>query len=80
MNFTKWVLGGIAMEKLFSVPEAAKVLGGISPWTLRAWLSRGWLQRTKLGRRTLIAESELERFVKHGAKPVAKPADGGANE
>jgi excisionase family DNA binding protein len=68
------------MERVYSVPEAAKALGGISPWTLRAWLSRGWLQRTKLGRRTMISERELERFVKHGGNPVAKPPNGGASE
>ena len=60
------------MDKLFSVSDAAKALGGISPWTVRAWLSRGWLQRTKLGRRTMITEPELERFVRDGRGPIAR--------
>jgi excisionase family DNA binding protein len=50
------------MEKLYSVEEAAKRLGGISTWTLHAWLSKKRLQRTKVGSRTMIRESELERF------------------
>jgi excisionase family DNA binding protein len=50
------------MEKLYSIEAAAKRLGGISRHTVVAWLSKGKLQRTKLGRRTMIAESELERI------------------
>jgi excisionase family DNA binding protein len=53
------------MEKLYSISAAAEeVLGGVSPWTVRQWLSQGRLRRTKLGRRTMIAQSELERFVR----------------
>jgi excisionase family DNA binding protein len=61
------------MEKLYPVRESAKALGGVSEWTVRAWLSQGLLRRTKVGRRTMIAESELERFVKQGETPLAKP-------
>ena len=56
------------MDPLYSVEDAAKALGGISKWTVHAWLSQGKLQRTKVGRRTMIRESELERVVRHGAK------------
>lgn len=56
------------MDHLYSVEDAAKALGGISKWTVHAWLSQGKLQRTKVGRRTMIRESELERIVRHGAK------------
>ena len=52
------------METLFSVEEAAKRLGGISPWTVRCWLSSGRLKRTKVGRRTMIRESELVEFIR----------------
>jgi excisionase family DNA binding protein len=51
------------MEKLFDVEASAQMLGGVSPWTIRAWLSEGKLQPTKVGRRTMIRESELERFL-----------------
>lgn len=59
------------MEPLLSVEEAAKRLGGISPWTLKAWLSQGRLRRTKVGRRTMIRASELERVIDDGGKSPA---------
>jgi excisionase family DNA binding protein len=51
------------MEVLLSIEEAAKRLGGISKWTLHAWLSQGKLRRTKVGSRTMIRESELQRVI-----------------
>lgn len=56
------------MENLISVEEAAKRLGGISKWTVHAWLSQGKLQRTKVGGRTMIRESELQRVIEDGGK------------
>jgi excisionase family DNA binding protein len=54
--------------KLYSVEEAAARLGGISKYTIQAWLSSGKLRRTKVGSRTMIRESELERVVEDGGK------------
>ena len=54
------------METLFSVRQAAKVLGEISPWTVYAWVSQGKLKKVKIGGRTMIAASELERFIAEG--------------
>jgi excisionase family DNA binding protein len=56
------------LETLLSVEEAAKRLGGISKWTVHAWLSQGKLQRTKVGGRTMIRESELQRVIQDGGK------------
>ena len=56
------------LDKLYSVDEAAKFLGGISKWTIHAWLSQGRLQRTKVGSRTMIRQSELEKVVEDGGK------------
>jgi excisionase family DNA binding protein len=56
------------MEELYSIEEAARRLGGISPWTIHAWLSQGRLQRTKVGGRTMIRASELQRVVEDGGK------------
>jgi excisionase family DNA binding protein len=56
------------LERLLSVEEAARALGGISKWTVHAWLSQGKLQRTKVGGRTMIRESELRKVVKDGGK------------
>jgi excisionase family DNA binding protein len=59
------------MGELVSVKEAAVLLGGISKYTVEAWLSQGKLQRTKVGGRTMIRRSELERVMKDGGKSHA---------
>ena len=53
----------VEMEALFDVETAAQKLGGVSPWTVRSWLTQGKLQRTRVGRRVMIRESDLERFL-----------------
>ena len=61
------------MDALLSVEQVAAQLGGLSKWTIYAWLSQGKLQRTKVGGRTMIRESELQKVIKDGAKgPVAR--------
>jgi excisionase family DNA binding protein len=51
------------MDALLSVEEAARKLGGLSKWTIHAWLAQGKLRRTKVGSRTMIRESELQRVI-----------------
>ena len=63
------------MEKLVSIAEAAEKLGGISIWTVRAWLSQGRLERTKVGNRTMIKESELEKVIQQNPFPAEAEAD-----
>jgi len=64
-------------DQLVSVAEAARRLGGLSKWTIHAWLSQGKLQRTKVGGRTMIRESELEKVIQDGAKsPAPRRKDG----
>jgi excisionase family DNA binding protein len=58
----------LLLDNLLSVEEAAQRLGKISVWTVRAWLSQGKLRRTKVGGRTMIRESELERVIEDGGK------------
>lgn len=67
------------MDNLLSIEEAAKRLGGISKWTVHAWLSQGKLQRTKVGGRTMIRESELQKVIEDGGKSPApkRQAQGG---
>jgi excisionase family DNA binding protein len=55
------------MDTLLSVDEAARRLGGISKWTVHAWLAKGKLRRTKVGARTMIRESELQRVIRDEA-------------
>lgn len=59
------------MEQLLSIDEAARKLGGLSKYTINAWLSKGILMRTKVGRRTMIRESELQRILRDGEKSPA---------
>jgi hypothetical protein len=60
------------LELLYSVPEAAKQLGGVSKWSVRAWLRDSRLTRTKIGARTMISESSsasLSRGRTRGSDP-----------
>jgi len=51
------------LDRLLSIDEAAAKLGGLSKYTIHAWLSKGKLRRTKVGSRTMIRESELQRVI-----------------
>ncbi len=64
------------MERLLTVDEAARALGGISKFTIHAWLSSGKLQRTKVGSRTMIRECDLEQVIEVGGKSRAGEAKG----
>lgn len=50
------------MEPLQDVESAARLLS-ISPWTVRAYIRQGKLNPVRIGRRVLLEEAELERFV-----------------
>ncbi len=63
------------MEQLYSIEEAAKMLGGLSKWTIAAWLTQGRLQRTKVGGRTMIRESELLKVIEDGGKSPSSRQD-----
>ena len=64
------------MRALKSVEEAAGILG-ISKWTVRSYIREGKLQPVRIGRRVLLAEEEIERFVElHQEQTKAEPADG----
>jgi excisionase family DNA binding protein len=53
-------------EVLVSVKEAAKRLGGLSPWTIYSWMGKGKLRRTKIGSRAMVRLSELRRLMDEG--------------
>ena len=68
------------MKKLLSVQAAAQLLS-ISKWTVRAYVRDGKLRPVRLGRRVLLEEAELERFVtegREGEKAVAATPTQGA--
>lgn len=58
------------MKALKTIPESAAILR-ISHWTVRKDIREGKLTPVRLGRRVLIEEEELERFIASGKAPVA---------
>lgn len=48
-----------------SVEEAAKRLGGVSVWTVRAWIQQGRIEKTKVGDRVMVTTGALERFLEN---------------
>jgi hypothetical protein len=54
------------MSSLYSLPDAAKSLGGISIWTLRRHISKGHLRAIRIGRRVFLDGEELERIQREG--------------
>lgn len=62
------------MRALKSVGEAAELLG-ISQWTIRAYIKMGKLKPVRIGRRVLLGEDELERFVGVNQEQVGANGD-----
>lgn len=57
---------------LFSVEDAGRLLGGISPWTLRKHIGVGNVKVTRIGRRVFLAAEELERIRREGLPSLGK--------
>ena len=55
-------------DALLSVEEVARRLGGLSPQTIYQWLTQGRMVRTKVGARTMIRESELQKVILEGGR------------
>lgn len=54
-------------QRYFSLGETARYLG-LSPKTLYAWAERGEMPAHKLGRLWKFDKSELDEFVRQGAR------------
>ena len=52
---------------------AARMLGSISPWTLRKHIAQGTVKATRLGRRVFVPGEEIERIRAQGL-PSLRPA------
>jgi excisionase family DNA binding protein len=59
------------MERLYSVVEAAE-MARVSHWTIRTWMRTGKLRGSKIGKRRVIRESELQRLLVDDAR-TAEP-------
>ena len=55
-----------ATSALFSIFDAARQLGSISPWTLRKHITQGTIKVTRLGRRVFLRGEEIERIRQEG--------------
>jgi len=51
---------------LFSVEEAGRVLGRISPWTLRKHIAAGNVKVTRIGRRVFLSAEAVEHIRRYG--------------
>ena len=60
-----------ALEAMYSVADAARMLGGVSKFTIYAWMSRGLLERTRVGGRVMVRESSLLKLLEQGKKQEA---------
>jgi Helix-turn-helix domain len=58
--------------QLFSVEEAGRLLGGISPWTLRKHVAAGNVKVTRIGRRVFITTEEFERIRRDGLPSLSQ--------
>jgi excisionase family DNA binding protein len=57
------------MDTLISIESAARTFG-LSVWTVRAWIAQGRLGSTKLGRRRLVPQSEIDRLLQESFIPA----------
>ncbi len=55
---------------IYDIFEAARALGGISPWTLRKHVGQGTVAVTRLGRRVFLRAEEIERIQREGLPPL----------
>ena len=58
--------------QLFSVEEAGRLLGGISPWTLRKHVAVGNVKVTRIGRRVFLTAEEVEHIRREGLPSLAQ--------
>ena len=64
--------------QLFSIDEAGRLLGGISPRPLRKHIAAGSVKVTRIGRRVLLPAEELERIRREGLPSLASGRTGPA--
>ena len=62
------------MTKLNSIPRSADVLS-LSPWTVRSYIRQGKLHPVRIGRRVLLSDAELERFIRECSEQGNKSSE-----
>jgi len=66
------------MTPLMDLKEAARLLG-LSIWTVRVYVKAGKLNPVRFGRRVLLEEKELERFIEQSKAYVRAEVTGNDN-
>ena len=62
-----------AEAKLLTIEQAARVLGAISPWTLRKHIERRSVSVVRKGRRVFLHADEAARIGKEGLPSLKRP-------
>lgn len=62
-------------ERLLTLEEVCRKLGGVRPWTIRGWVSQKRIPYTKVGRLTRFPERRINEWIE--ARTVAPAAWGG---
>lgn len=62
-------------ERLYTIEDAVRALGGVSQWTLRAHLKRGTVSAVRIGRRLFINRDEIRRIQSEGLPSLAAEAE-----
>lgn len=68
-KLTKEISTTVEQLQLISLDSAAGLLG-LSIWTLRQWAQAGKITSYKLGRRRLVAFSDIEALVSQARQPA----------
>jgi hypothetical protein len=56
-------------RELVGLEEAARILGGVSIWTLRQWAYKGKISSHKLSTRLMFDRAELDRVITESERP-----------
>ena len=51
-------------ERLLTLDEVCRKLGGVKPYTIRAWVSQRRIPYTKVGRLTRFPEAQINEWVR----------------
>jgi hypothetical protein len=60
---------------LFTFEESARLLGGISHWTLRRHAKRGNIRPVRIGQRVFLDAKEVERVRREGLPSLGEEND-----
>lgn len=55
---------------LHSIDETARLLGNLSPWSIRRFISQSRIKAVRIGSRVMVSQEEIENVVKNGIPPL----------